>query len=121
MVHSSVITIAANDEYLTCGGFFLGETVHLRNFEFIANCFGGLSLFPMRGDSGTAFMGSTRSGASSPWRAMIEDSAEEFLTALSGVGGFDLPSPRRCGTGALLAPVTTTPWLKDILDIVTAQ
>jgi hypothetical protein len=117
MVPSLVITIAADDEYLTCGGFFLGETVRLRNFEFIANYFGGLSLFPMRGDSGTAFMGSTRSGASSPWRTMIE----EFLTALSGVGGFDLPSPKRCGTGALPAPVTTTPWLKDILDIVTAQ
>jgi hypothetical protein len=51
---------------LTCGGFSLGVTVRLGNFEFIANYFGGLSLSHRRGDSGTAFMGSTHSQASSP-------------------------------------------------------
>jgi hypothetical protein len=51
---------------------------------------------------------------------MIEDSTEEFLTASSGEGSFSLPSPKRHGTGASLAPFTTTPWLKDILDIATA-
>jgi hypothetical protein len=45
---------------------------------------------------------------------MIEDSTEEFLTALSGKGSFGLPSPRRHSTGASLAPDTTTPWMKDI-------
>jgi hypothetical protein len=49
-----------------CGGFSLGKTVHLVNFEFIADYFGGLSLFPRRGNEGTALMGSTRSGASTP-------------------------------------------------------
>jgi hypothetical protein len=44
---------------------------------------------------------------------MIEDFAEEFLTALSGDRGFGLPSPRRRGTGALLAPITTTPWMEN--------
>jgi hypothetical protein len=33
--------------------------------------------------------------------------------ASSGEGGSDLPSPRRCGTGASPAPVTTTPWMEN--------
>jgi hypothetical protein len=52
---------------------------------------------------------------------MIEDSTREFLTMLSGKGSFSLPSPKRRSTGASLAPDTTTPWLKDILDIAIAQ
>jgi hypothetical protein len=52
---------------------------------------------------------------------MIEDSTEEFLTASSGEGGLGLPSPRRRGMGALLTPVATTPWLKNIVDITAAQ
>jgi hypothetical protein len=44
MVPSSTITVAADGERLTCGGFSLGVTVHLGNFEFIANYFSGLSL-----------------------------------------------------------------------------
>jgi hypothetical protein len=44
---------------------------------------------------------------------MIEDSAEEFLMALSGEGGFGLPSPRRHNVGAPPAPVTTTPWTEN--------
>jgi hypothetical protein len=43
MVSSSAIAIAADGERLTCGGFFLGETVCLENFEFIADYFDGLS------------------------------------------------------------------------------
>jgi hypothetical protein len=66
-------------------------------------------------------MGSTRSGASTPWWGMIEDSAEEFLTMSIGEGSFGLPSPRRHGTSASRALVTTTPRLKDILDIAAAQ
>jgi hypothetical protein len=115
MVPSSVITVATDGECLTCGGFSLGEPVRLGNFEFTANYFGGLSLSPRRGDSGTTFMGSTRCGASTPWRAMIEDSAEEFLTASSGDGGSGLPSPRRHDMGASLAPFTTTPRMENAL------
>jgi hypothetical protein len=44
---------------------------------------------------------------------MIEDSTEEFHTASSGEGGSAHSSPRRHDMGALLAPVTTTPWLED--------
>jgi hypothetical protein len=58
-------------------------------------------------------MGSTRSETPSLWRAMIEDSPEEFLTVPSEEGGFGLPSPRRSGTGAPHAPVTTTPWIEN--------
>jgi hypothetical protein len=30
-------------------------------------------------------------------------------------GSFDLPSPKRCGMGASLAPVTTTPQMENAL------
>jgi hypothetical protein len=63
---TSAIIVAAYGERLMYGGFFLGETVHLGNFEFITDHFGGLSLCPKRGDVGGAFMGSTRSGAPTP-------------------------------------------------------
>jgi hypothetical protein len=87
MVPSS--TIAVDGERLTCGGFSLVKTVHLGNFEFIADYFGSLSLSPRgKGNEGTIFMGSTRSGASTPQRAMIEDSAKEFLIVSRGEGIF---------------------------------
>jgi hypothetical protein len=68
MVPSSVIIVAADGEHLTCSGFSLSETVHLGNFEFITDYFDDLSLSPRRGDIGVAFMGSTRSGASTHGR-----------------------------------------------------
>jgi hypothetical protein len=114
MILSSSIAIIADGERLVYGGFSLSETVHLGNYAFIADYFGGLSLSPRRGDKAAAFVGSTHSGASTPRRATIEDSTKEFLTMSSGEGSFSLHSPRRRGTGASLAPVTTTPWLKDI-------
>jgi hypothetical protein len=46
---------------------------------------------------------------------MIEDSAKELLTALSGEGSFVVPSPRRRGMGASLASNTTTQWMEDAL------
>jgi hypothetical protein len=47
--------------------------------------------------------------------AMIEDCTEEFLTTSSGEGSLSLPSHRRCGTGASLAPVTTTLRMENAL------
>jgi hypothetical protein len=67
IVPSSAIIVTADGEHLTCSGFSLSETVCLGNFEFIADYFGSLRLSLKRGDAGTAFMGSTHSGASSPW------------------------------------------------------
>jgi hypothetical protein len=106
MVPSSTITITANGEHLTCGGFSPGETVCLGNFEFIVDYFGGLRRH---------LHGSTCSGTPSPWWAMIEDSVEDFLMASNeeGGGGFDLTSPRRHNTGIPPAPVTTTPWMEN--------
>jgi hypothetical protein len=63
MVPSLAIIVAIDSERLTCSGFSLGESIHLRNFEFITHYFGGLILSPRRGDEGTVLMGSTRSGA----------------------------------------------------------
>jgi hypothetical protein len=87
----------------TCGGFSLGETIHHGSFEFIINYFDGLSLTPRRGDSGAAFMGSTHSGRRSLQWVMIEDSAEEFLTASSGERA--LPSPLKGGAARGLCPL----------------
>jgi hypothetical protein len=76
LVSSSIIIIPADSEHLTCGEFSLGETIRLRNIEFNADYFSGLSFTPKRGDACAALMGSTHSGASTPWRAMIEDNTE---------------------------------------------
>jgi hypothetical protein len=116
-----VIIVAVDSERLSCGGFSLDEIVCLGNFEFITDYNGGLSLSPKRGESDTPFMGSIHSGASSPQWAMIEDSAVEFLTVSSSETDFGLPSPRRHGMGAPPAPIATTPWQKDILDISVTQ
>jgi hypothetical protein len=56
MVPSSSIVVAADGECLTCRGFSLGEPIRLGNFEFIADYFNGLSLFPKRGNEGVPFM-----------------------------------------------------------------
>jgi hypothetical protein len=52
MVPSSAITIVTDGECLTCGGLSLKETIHLRNFKFITDYFGSLSLSPRRGNEG---------------------------------------------------------------------
>jgi hypothetical protein len=97
MVSSSSIAIPADGEHLAYGGFSVSKPIHLGNLVFITDYFGGLSLSSRMGDEGTAFMGSTHSGASTLRQAMIEDSTEEFLMASSGEGSFILPSPGRCG------------------------
>jgi hypothetical protein len=70
MVHSSTLTVTTDDECLTCSGFSLDETVRFGSLEFIANCFGGLSLSAKQSDSGTVFVGTNRSGSPS-LQAMI--------------------------------------------------
>jgi hypothetical protein len=47
---------------------------------------------------------------------MIEDSTEEFHKASSKEGGSSLPSPRRHGTVAPPALVTSTPRLENASD-----
>jgi hypothetical protein len=108
-VPSSAIVITTDSEHLKCGGFSLGKIVPLGNFKFIADYFDDLRLSPSKGNIGAAFMGSTRSAASTSQWAMIEESVEEFLTASCAEGSFDIPSPKRRGMGASLAPITTTP------------
>jgi hypothetical protein len=92
VVPSSSIIVGADGKRLMCSGFSQGKTSHLGNFKFIADYFSGLSLSPMRGDTGTAFMGPTQSGASTPRRTMMGDSVEEFLMAPTTEGRFGLPS-----------------------------
>jgi hypothetical protein len=91
MVHSSALAISADGECLTCSGFSLSKTVRFGSLEFIADCFGGLSLSPRRNDSGAAFMGSTHTRPPSLLRAMIEDSTKEFYMTSSGEGASTSP------------------------------
>jgi hypothetical protein len=53
-------------------------------------------------------VGLTRSGASTPQRATMEDPIEEYLMASSGEGSFGHPSPKRRSMWASFAPATTT-------------
>jgi hypothetical protein len=92
MVHSLTLAITIDGEHLTCGGFSLGETVRFGSLEFIADCFGGLSLSPKGSDSGTVLMGTMHSRSLS-LRAMIEESTEEFYTTSSREGASASPSP----------------------------
>jgi hypothetical protein len=41
MVPLSALTVAANGDHLTCGGFSLSETVRLGSFEFITDYIDG--------------------------------------------------------------------------------
>jgi hypothetical protein len=52
MVPSSTIDIAADGERLMWGRFSLGKTVHLGNFEFTADYFGGLSFHGLNSQRG---------------------------------------------------------------------
>jgi hypothetical protein len=114
MVHSSALIVSTDGERLTCGGFSLSEIVHFGSLEFIADCFSGLSLSPMRNDSGITFMGSTHCGPPSPLRAMLEDSVEEFYMT-SSRGGLRPPLFQEARYGDSVCPVATTPWLEDTL------
>jgi hypothetical protein len=49
MVPSSAITVTTDSERLTSDVFSLSKIVRLKNFEFITDYFGGLSLSPWRG------------------------------------------------------------------------
>jgi hypothetical protein len=66
MVPLSSIVVVVDGERLTYGGFSLSEPVYCGDFEFITDYFCGLSLSPRRGNNDAIFMGSTRSGASTP-------------------------------------------------------
>jgi hypothetical protein len=107
LIPSSVLTVAADSERLSCGGFSLSETICFGSLEFIADHFSGLSLSPMGDGSDAIIMGSAYSGPPSPLQAMMGDSTEEFHMALGGEGRINLPSPRRRGTGASPAHATT--------------
>jgi hypothetical protein len=60
MVHSYALTVSTDGEHLTCGGFSLNETIRFGSL-FIADCFGGLRLYPKESDSGAIFRSTTRS------------------------------------------------------------
>jgi hypothetical protein len=83
MIPSSVLEVSTDGERMMCNVFPRSETACLGSFEFIADYFGGLILSTRTSDSGTTFMGSTRSRTPSLWWAMIEDSTEEFHMATS--------------------------------------
>jgi hypothetical protein len=59
MVHSSILAVATDDEWLTCSSFSLTETIHFGTLEFIADYFNSMSLSPKGSNSSTIFMGTT--------------------------------------------------------------
>jgi hypothetical protein len=63
MVHSSILTVATDDEWLTCGSFSLTETIHFGTLEFITDCFDSMSLSPKGSNSSAIFVGTTHSGS----------------------------------------------------------
>jgi hypothetical protein len=91
MVPTSVLTVTADSERLSCGGFSLGETIRFGSLEFITDCFSGLSLSPMGDSSDAVTMGSTHSGPPSPRWTMIGDPIEGSSMASDGGGRIDLP------------------------------
>jgi hypothetical protein len=107
MVPSSMITVTADGERLTCGGFSLGVTIHLGSIEFIVDYFGGLSHSPRRGDSDVAFMGPTHSGTPSLLRAMIRTPPRGSSQCQVGKGA--LASTLRGGTTQGLHPLLSQP------------
>jgi hypothetical protein len=112
IVHSSMLVVATDGERMTCGGFSLSETVYFGSLEFIVDCFNSLSISPKGSNSGTIFVGTTRSGSPS-LRATIEDSNNEFYMAPSREGSSGVPASQRHSMGPPLAPIVTTPWLED--------
>jgi hypothetical protein len=112
MVRSSALAITTDIECLTCNGFSLGETFCFGSLEFMADCFGGLSLSPKGSDPGAIIMGTTHSGSPS-LRAMIEDSTIEFYMTSSREGSSSLPASLRHSMGAPHNPIATIPKLED--------
>jgi hypothetical protein len=106
MVPSSALAIATGSQCLSSNVFSLNKTIRFRSLKFIADQFGGLSLSPMGDGSVADIIGSTHSGLPSPPRAMTWDSTEQFPTVLNMEERVDLPSPRRHGMGASIAPTT---------------
>jgi hypothetical protein len=83
MVHSPKPTIVTNSSHLISIGFVLGETIHFRSLEFIADHFCNLSLSPKGNDSGAIFMGMVHHGSPS-LHIVLEESTDMDDTTSSG-------------------------------------
>jgi hypothetical protein len=116
MVHSSTLTITADDEHLTRGCFSLDKTVRFGNLEFIADYFGSLSLSPKGNNSGTIFVGTTRNRSPSLC-TILEDSADEFYTTSSKEGSFILPVTTAPRLGSALIPQAIVTVLSRTIEL----
>jgi hypothetical protein len=112
MVHLTTLIVTTDSERLTYGGFSHGETIRFGSLEFIANCFGSLSLSPMGSGSGAIFVGMACS-LSPSLRTILEDSTDKFFIVSSREGSSSLPIFHRHSMGAPPAPITTTPCSED--------
>jgi hypothetical protein len=92
MVHSPKPTIVTDGHHQTDIAFAPGKTIRLGSLEFIADCFGRLSLSPKGNDSGVVFMGMVHNRSPS-LHAILEESADEDDTNSSeGEGAPASPS-----------------------------
>jgi hypothetical protein len=95
MVPLSALTIATDDERLSCGGFSLGKMIHFGSLEFIADRFGGLSLSCTWESSDAIAMDSTHGGPPSPQQAMTRHPIEGSSMASNEEGRINFPPPKR--------------------------
>jgi hypothetical protein len=112
MVPSSVLTVAADGDHLTCGGFSLGKTICLGSFEFITYYFSGKS--PLLGGATQALASWAQLEVGHRPAVGHDRGLHQGVThSIKWGGGSGLPSPRRHSTGAPPTPVATSPCMEN--------
>jgi hypothetical protein len=105
------LTLATNDIYVFSIMLTWGETIRLKNLEFITDRYNNESLSPEGNDLGTVFMGMVRNGLPS-LHAILEESASEDDSSSSDGGSSSFPIPWDFNMVTLAIPIMTTPLLE---------
>jgi hypothetical protein len=105
------LSFITNSNNPTDVGLAPGSTIHFGSLEFIANCFGHLSL-PQLQDSDAIFVGMIRDGSPS-LRTELEDSSSEDGTTYGTRMILGSPSPRGCYVVTSIDPIIDTPDSKN--------
>jgi hypothetical protein len=106
MVHSPKLAVINDSKHLTGISFTHGKTIYSGSLEFIADCFGSLSLSDEGNVSSAVFVGMTHSRSPS-LHTILEDSANEGGTTSSRGGNSSFPISRGCNMVTRTIPITT--------------